>query len=112
MRTKYEHMGELSNRSISDPDVPQANKTGADKSLFQIVPKWLDRHIDENVKRAQLRTHWLAVKWCNEQSYSFRKSHKRPCCVCGDPYRQQQEKPTNCGIKAADVLDKLLAGKL
>ena len=26
--------------------------------------------------RTRFRMHWLVVKWCNEQSYSYRRSHK------------------------------------
>ena len=37
--------------------------------------------IHENANRAHLRTHYLAVKWCDEQSYSFRqpKSQMSEC---------------------------------
>ena len=31
---------------------------------------------------------------------------------CNKPHQSLQEKPTNCGTKAADVLTNLLAGKL
>ena len=27
--------------------------------------------MDNNISRAHLRTHWLAVKWCHEQSYNM-----------------------------------------
>ena len=41
---------------------------------FQIAAKWLE--INENANWANFRTHWLAVKWCREQSYSFRQIPK------------------------------------
>ena len=50
-------------------------KQEVEKSLFHITAKRLE--INENVNRADLRTHWLVVKWCHEQSYSFRQSPKR-----------------------------------
>ena len=35
---------------------------------FEIAASRLE--IDEDANRAHLRTHWLAVKWCHEQSFS------------------------------------------
>ena len=44
-------------------------KLGVEMSPFQIVAKWLE--INENVNRARLIRHFLALNLCLEQSHSF-----------------------------------------
>ena len=41
---------------------------------FKFWPTSLE--VVENVSRTHFRLHWLVVKWCSEQSYSFRQSSK------------------------------------
>ena len=49
-------------------------KPGVERSPFQISANQLEA--DENVNTAHFRTRLLAVKWCDEQSYSFHQSSK------------------------------------
>ena len=57
---------------------------GVEKTPFQIAANQLE--VVKNVNRTHLRTHWLATKWCNEQSYSFRQSpqmsKRRSSTIC------------------------------
>ena len=49
-------------------------KQGGRTVSFPISANRLE--VAENVNRAHFRISWLVVKWCNEQSYLFRQSHK------------------------------------
>ena len=51
-----------------------APKPWPEKSSFEIAAKWLE--IYENVNRARLTRHFLALHLCLEQAYSFRQSPK------------------------------------
>ena len=57
------------------PRVTFYPQTGeVEKPPFQISANRLE--LDENVNRTHFKTHWLVVKWCNEQSYIFWQSPK------------------------------------
>ena len=56
------------------PTSPLPTEAGVEKSPFQTAPKRLE--MDENVNSARLIRHFLSLKWCREQSYSFRQSLK------------------------------------
>ena len=60
-------MGVSSNGPIPDPPntSPLTPKQGVEKPPFRIAAKWLE--IDENVNRAQLIKHSLALSLCAEQ---------------------------------------------
>ena len=47
-------------------------KPKVEKFPIHVAAKRLE--IDENVNRTYLRVHWVAVVWCNEQSYSYSQS--------------------------------------
>ena len=68
-------MGEPSNGPVLDPLRPPEPQAVVSKIPVHISANRLE--IDENVSWAHFRIHWLVVKWCNEQLYSFRQSPKR-----------------------------------
>ena len=65
-------MGGLSNGHISNPNISSNPNLGIENSPFQIAVKRME--IDENMKRARLIRHFLALNLCIEQSYSFRQN--------------------------------------
>ena len=67
-------MGWLSNKPIADPTFSLPPKPTVKKYPFQTTAKRLK--MNENVKGAHFRTHWLAAKWWHEQSFSFCQSPK------------------------------------
>ena len=54
--------------------LPLTPKLGVENSPFHISANRSE--VDESVNRTNFSIHWLVVKWCNEQSYSFRRSPK------------------------------------
>ena len=54
---------------------PSPPSQGVEKSLFHISANRLK--VVKNANLTHFSIHWLVVKWCHEQSYSFQQSPKR-----------------------------------
>ena len=82
-------MGVLAIRSLHDPDVLLTPKPGVEKSPFEIAVRRLE--VDENVNRARLVRHFLALNLYIKQSYIFAKA----------PNECAQMEHSLCGCRAA-----------
>ena len=82
-------MGDQSNQPIPDPFASPncPSKERVKKFPFQISTNRLE--LGQNVNSAHVRTHWLALKWCNEN----RNVHLSP-----KPHMNESRSSTICAV--------------